>query len=93
MDELLQMSPKEFTCVSTKTIDLILEEKQWISKPAPDQPLRRGFSTSLSKRRSVIPASAVTFYLWANTPSKSYFFKAAIHAPVFLMRQFIVCEG
>jgi transposase len=43
--------------VSTKQLDHVLQQKRLPTKPAPDHPWRTGFTTPLSKRRNVTPAS------------------------------------
>jgi len=57
---------KQAETVSTKQLDLALQEKRLPTKPAPDHPWRQGFATPLSKRRSVIPAAAGDISILAN---------------------------
>ena len=44
---------KQAEVVSAKNLDSLLKEKRLPTKPAPDHPWRKGFTTSLSKRRNV----------------------------------------
>jgi transposase len=49
---------KQAEIVSAKQLDQALQQTCLPPKPTPDHPWRRGFATPLSKRGSVIPASA-----------------------------------
>jgi transposase len=53
-----QQQAKQAEIVPAKQLDLALNAKRLPPKPAPDHPWRRGFATSLSKRRNVTPAPA-----------------------------------